>query len=275
MKVLLDNCVLSDAEFAEHATKEKENTWGDIRETVVEPGYRKRVFENETHQKEVDALVTVGRLIREGKVEAFTYNELEFESFRRPVTIKAFNALSGCQISRCLAPIERSKFRKTSDLSAYESKGGKEDKRYGDVSRFGQIPFLEWLVQLDALAVQKIVSRRAELGLTSFEVESLEQLDWFKFVCQRVASTENYPDAFHLWTAERNEIDVFLTMERRLSNIVKKNIKQSKTRTHDVKTLVLRPTQFLAFLGIDKLDKSPIEAGKFYPERDVRVGTQS
>ena len=273
MKVLLDNCILSDAELAERVTREKAIAWGDIRETVVESGYRKRVFNDESHQKEVDALVTVGRLIREGKVEAFTYNELEFESFRRSVTIKAFNALNGCQISRCSAPIERSKFRKTNDFSAYESKGGKQDKRYGDVSRFGQVPFFDWLVQLDVLAVQKLVSHRAELGLTDFEVESLEQLDWFKFVCQRSASTENYPDMFHLWTAERNEIEAFLTLERTLPNIVRQ-IKESKKRMHDIKTLVLSPAQLLALLGINKLDELPIEAGRFYPEREARGGTQ-
>ena len=271
VKVLLDNCILTGAELADRALKEKTIVWGDICETISEPGYKKKNYKDASYQKEVDALVTIGRLIREGTIEAFTYSELDFESFRRSSPLKEFNALNNCPVSRCAAPIERSKFRKTIDFSGYVSKGGKKDKQKDfEISEFSQVSFVKWLLQLHESVIRSIVSHHVELGLTDFEVKSFEQLKWFKFVCRRSGSSENYPDVFHLWAAERNGIDVFLTLEQRLPNIVNQ-IKQSNQRAHQVRTSVLRPVEFLTSIGIDKFDDPPIEAGKFYSFMDGTV----
>jgi hypothetical protein len=60
-------------------------------------------------------------------------------------------------------------------------------------------------------------------------------------------------------------------MEKQLPNIIG-NIKQNKKRMHDIKTLLLRPTELLAKLGVDEFDELPIEAGKFYTEQEARDG---
>lgn len=264
LKVLLDNSIVSAAEIAESATKQETLLWGDIQQTLEVVGYRKKVVDDTSLQEEIDAITTIGRLIREQVVAAYTYNELRFESFRRSTPIKAFNALSGCAISNCAAPIERSKFRQTVDFSEYVSKGGKKDKRRnGGMSDFNQISFLEWLVSLDEQAVRSILTHAKEINLTEFEVESLRQLDWFRFICSRFGSPENYPDAFHLWTAERNRIDVFLTLEKKLPNTVEQ-IVQSKNHKHQIRTSVLRPIAFLQSMGISDCDDPPIEADRFY-----------
>jgi hypothetical protein len=88
-------------------------------------------------------------------------------------------------------------------------------------------------------------------------------LDWFRFICSRFGSAENYLDAFHLWTAERNNVDVFLTLEKKLPKIVDQ-IARSENHRHQIRTSVLRPIAFLQSMGISERDDVPIEAGRFY-----------
>lgn len=262
--MLLDNSVISGAELAECVTIEKEHLWGNKTITIPLVGYRKKFSGDSSLQEEIDAIVTVGRLIREGVVAAYTYSELRIEAFRRSAKIKAFNSLAGCHISGCPAPIERSKLRQTVNLSESIAKGGKKDKKRNlNIGEFNQIPYFEWLLSLDDHAVKSILTHSGEIGLTEFEVESFKQIDWFKFICSRVGTPDNYPDAFHLWTAERNDIDVFLTLEKKLPNIVNQ-IRRSKNHKHRIKTSVLRPIDFLNSMGVSNRDEVPIKEGKFY-----------
>lgn len=264
MRVLLDNGIVSAAELAEFATEEVTVLWGNSQETKGVARYRKKVVNDAFQQEQIDAIVTIGRLIREGVVTAYTYSELRFELFRRSVPIRAFYALEDCHISSCPAPIERSKFRQTVNLCEYVAKGGKKDKKRNSVlGDFNQIPFLQWLLSLDERAVQLILTHGREIGLADFELESFTQLDWFKFICSRFGSDENYPDAFHLWTAERNSIDVLLTLETKLPRIVGQ-IKRSENHKHKIRTSILQPIEFLQSLNISELDDVPIKAGQFY-----------
>lgn len=264
VRVLLDNGIVSAAELAELATEKKTVLWGDIQDTTEVVGYRKKVVDDPSQQEQIDAIVTIGRLIREGVMAAYTYSELRFELFRRSTPIRAFYALDGCHISSCPAPIERSKYRQTVNLGEYIAKGGKKDrKRNNDVGDFNQIPFLQWLLSLDERAVQSMLTHGREIGLTDFELESFRQLDWFRFICSRFGSAENYPDAFHLWTAERNNLDVLLTLEIKLPRIVEQ-IVRSQDHKHPVRTSVLRPTELLQSMDITELDDVPIKAGRFY-----------
>ncbi len=226
--------------------------------------FRKKIHDDPEHQKQIDALFTVGRLIRECKVNGFTYNELHFESIRGPGQEPEFNAFSECTIERCTAPIERSKFFKTVSLSEYVSKGGKKDRKKGiPQTSFSQIAFIEWLLKLGSSDLDSAVKWAEEIGLTDFELESLNRIDWLRFVCERFASRENYPDAFHLWAAERNGIDVFLTLEKKLPNKVQQ-IKSEKNANFRIGTEVLRPLEFLKNLGVSELDPVPVKPGRFY-----------
>lgn len=264
VSVLLDNGIVSAAELVEFATKEVETLWGNIQSKTEIVGYRKKVAKDASQQKQIDAIVTVGRLIREGVVIAHTYSELEVELSRRSAPISAFHALEDCHISTCPAPIERSRFRQTVNLDEYLTKGGKKDKkRNNDLGDFNQIPFMQWLLSLDRSAVQSILNHGQIIGLTEFELESFRRLDWFKFICSRFGFPENYPDAFHLWTAERNGIDVLLTLDTKLPKLVRQ-ISQSHNHIHKVKTSALMPIEFLQSLNISALDDVPIKEGKFY-----------
>lgn len=264
ISVLLDNGIVSGAEIAEYVAIKKDDLWGGNKIQVEVHGYRKKVDPDNSQQKEIDAIVTIGRLIREDVIAAYNYSELQLEAIRRSPTVKAFNSLDGCHISRCPAPIERSRFRQTVNFIESISKGGKKDKKKGaNVGHFNQTPFFEWLYRLDDCAVQDVLMHRKEIGLTDFEVESFHQIDWFKFICKRFGSPKDYPDAFHLWTAERNNIDVFLTLEKKLPSKVGQILREAHCK-HQIRTAVLRPTALLQSMGISDLDEVPIKAGNFY-----------
>ena len=265
VKVLLDNGIISNAEFIEPAIKTQELLWGSHKILDHIPGFRRKPpHENEEYQRQINAIFTIGRLIREGRISAYTSNEIRFESYRRRCTIKEFNALKHCNIFNCPTPIERSKFRKTISFSEHVSKGGKKDIAKGvDLGSANQIPFMEWLRDLDEPTIHRILEYREILDLTEFEVESLRKIEWYKFICSRFRSSENLPDAFHLWTAERNHMDVFLTLEKTLPNLVKQ-IKEDKNNRLTITTEVLRPIEFLCWMGVKEPDEVPIKHDKFY-----------
>lgn len=265
VKVLLDNGIISHAEFAEPAKKTNEVLWGSHK--ILNPilGFkRKPPHENDEYQRQINAIFTIGRLIREGRISAYTSNEIRFESFRRSCIIKAFYALKDCNISKCPTPIERSKCRKTISFSEHVSKGGKKDRAKGvNLGSANQIPFMKWLRDIEESAVLRILEHREKLDLTEFEVESLRMIEWYKFICSRFRSLENLPDAFHLWTAERNHMNVFLTLEKKLPNLVKQ-IKEEKNNRLTITTEVLQPIEFLCWMGVQEPDEVPIEYDKFY-----------
>lgn len=268
-KVLLDASILSCAELAEPAEIERTLLWGGNHHSVKMAGYRKRVFDDPSLQAEVDAIVTIGRLIREGRITAFSYIELELESFRRSIPLEEFYALNDCKITSCPAPIERSKFRQTSDFYKYVAKGGKKDRKSGlESNDFSQISFLTWLLQLTDSQIEHFLAYANHIELTEFEIESFRRIEWFRFVCSRVGSPENYPDVFHLWAAERNEIDVFLTLEKRLPNIMNQ-IMSGRQRKQEIKVSVLRPIELLEKIGVSVPDQPPIEAGRLYTFMDA------
>src|SRR5690242_18399689 len=114
MEILLDNGIYIHSESAEDAVKPTTVQWGDTTITRPIPGFvRKKPDEDIENQNEKNALFTVGRLIREGRIQAYSYNEIGFERMRGRAPIQHFNALQNCQIHRCSTPVERSRFRQT------------------------------------------------------------------------------------------------------------------------------------------------------------------
>ena len=165
VKVLLDNGIISHAEFIEPAIKMQELQWSSHK--ILEPihGFRRKPpHENDEYQRQINAIFTIGRLIREGRISAYISNEIQFESYRHRCTIKAFNALKDCNISKCPTPIERSKCCKTIYFSEYVSKGGKKDIAKGvNLGSANQIPFMEWLRDLDEPTIHRILGKGSHL----------------------------------------------------------------------------------------------------------------
>ena len=263
IKLLLDAGTLIHSEFAQPVQKEKYLKWGNKEHVVSITGFERKAPEKDgDQQNQKNALFTIGRLIREGVIDAYSYSEVDVEvRQRRP---QDFNAFSGCAIRSCSPALERSKFRKTIDLKDWFSKGGKKDLDAGvKLGGANQIAFFSWLNELNAAHIQLLLDHAAQIGLSEFEKGNLRKLDYFQFLCRRAQSHENYPDMFHLWTAIQNECDAFLTLEKKLPNIVR-SIAREKNRSVEIKTEVLRPLDLLQKLNIMVPDEVPMESGRFY-----------
>jgi hypothetical protein len=266
-RIMLDASIVIHSEIAETTKREAHGRWGSPNYSGKIHGLmRKKNFqENEKQreqQRQVEALFTVGRLIREGRVEAYTYIELQFELARGANERSRFNALTGCKIDRCPPAVERSKLLSTFNSSDFFAKGGNKDKRntHSNQDR-GQIEGIGMIRSLLEDQIEPLI--RFVPNLTHFEIENLRNIHWFKFICDRFGGPEHYPDAFHLWTAERNSLDVFLTLDTTLQNKVS-NIKRERNSPIEIKIVILRPLDLLSSLGIDRIDPVPMEQGQFY-----------
>ena len=87
--------------------------------------------EDTENQNQKNALFTVGRLIRERRIEAYDYVEISFERMRGRPPIQQFNALQNCKIHRCAPAVERSRFTQTINFRETIAKGGKKDRKAG------------------------------------------------------------------------------------------------------------------------------------------------
>jgi hypothetical protein len=274
---MLDHGIFSHAELSEWCVLEKRERWGEQDTVLKITGIRRRKPQrNIEYEQNICALFTIGRLIREGRIEAYDYSEIQCERMRDWIGWRICNALQGCHVNYCPAALIRSKFRQTINFNESISKGGKKDrKKNPGLGNFTQIAFFEWLCSLSSQQVESLLdanSRIAQLApqraLTDFEVESVKNIEWFQFLCFRSGSTDNYPDIFHLWTAERNGLDVFLTLDAKLTRLIA-NVRNEKKKTIDISTRVLQPVELLNELGITTPDPVPLEHDRFYYLHEV------
>ncbi len=268
-KILFDSSTRVHSDLLEGATIDHEVMWGDRKQQCPVVGYvRKKSGTTEDQQFEIDALFTIGRLIREGKILAYSTHEIQIELFRGRMRTPDLNAFEGCSFSDCLTPLHRSKFRQTMNSEESISKGGKKDRKKG-FSDFTQIGFMSWLLELEPSAYSFFAKHKDNLKLTDFELDSLRDLKWFQSLSSKLRSKENLPDAFHVWTARRNNMNVFLTLDKKLSNSIE-TIRSEKNLAIESPPPTIRPRAFLKSLGIEKLDEIPVESGKFYYLQDIQ-----
>jgi len=145
MKILLDNGVFSHAEFMRPDVQDRRIFWGDTVTVLQVHGLRRKEPQsNYEHQSQIDALFTVGRLIREARIEAYDYGEIAVENYRSTAEFRACNALRACNLNHCPPPLMRSKFASTVNFRESFSKGGRKDQRAGGASEFSQIGFFKF-----------------------------------------------------------------------------------------------------------------------------------
>lgn len=83
MRVMLDNSIPGHSQLCEWETGPQGPLFGPCQDYKVCGIVRKKPDSNPRFQTEIDSLFTVGRLIREGTVEAFTYSELGCERMQQ------------------------------------------------------------------------------------------------------------------------------------------------------------------------------------------------
>jgi len=228
---------------AEPVAEQKENKLGDTVQTISIPGFaRKLPFENKK-QKEVECLPTISRLIKEKRLIPYNYTELKFED------------MLGAQ---GLRNIKGDLFR---DIDFKRAKSAVDRSYWGGmtlsqcVDREAVIKFCELLLSLDPEKIinfEKISSLQPE-----FQQANLKKLNRFKNICNGL-SRKQLPDALHLWTAETNGLNYFLTNDTKFIKVM------TKTKRIDLPTPPITPSKLLNILGINKLDPMPIEDYNFH-----------
>lgn len=268
LSVLVDNGVVSASDFAEDATQPKTLAWGSESVTTVISGFQRVSLDADPEmQLQKDALFTIGRLSRERKIQLFTYWELMAEQWRRGKARDLVgNAFRGCAWKHCRPALERSAYFQGMDMKSFIAKGGRKDRKAGDLDpELSQIHFFKFLLALEPESVAVLLDHGPALVNDEFERESLKDLNWFKCAAGIAPSAENLPDFFHLWTARRNSMDVFLTLEKKLPAYANQLEKQRLLGALSV----FRPTNLAHKLGVAQLDPVPLEIGKFYSYADL------
>lgn len=245
---LIDNCVFDNGVLMEIAVTEKKIPWGNQEVSVPLTGMKRRPArskDEEWLQSQINSLPTLARIAMEGGIELCSYNEIGFESWNRKGGLfgnSAINVFQNVTFRKIPPAVERSKFRQTIDLKKY-------------LSRDEIISFCKFLLTPD---IKDIVDHPEIRGmLTDFEVENLRGISRFETLCDGLAESQ-YPDAFHLWTAETNKVDFFLTTDGKFIRVM------TETKRINLPCKPICPTDLLEELGVTDLDPTPFDRDQFY-----------
>jgi hypothetical protein len=149
-------------------------------------------------QAQSAAIPRIAQLARDSKVHLFTYTEIEHETLNGTLfpSSLATNSLAGVKIKHVPSAIERSKVQQI-PFDTYTLKRTR-------------IAFCRWLIRLRNY--ENETAKKA--GFSEFERKNFESLDRFREICSGL-NEKHYPDAFHLWTAEVNDLNYFLTADKK------------------------------------------------------------
>jgi hypothetical protein len=245
-KVLIDLSVRRRGVLTQETWVEKTLRWaGRDLVTRIAGWMPKPHAEGAWLQRQIRYLPTISRLSAQGMILLYTYSELEFEEWSgRPEMMGTFGDIFPRKTIRtCQAAVNRPRFRQSVDFQKY-------------LNRDQMIDFCRFLLKLEPPALQRATIFWNKLPAS--EQENLLKLGQFKTLCRSLAE-KHYPDAFHLWTAETNHLDYFLTMDRKFPRALSSN------RKLDCRCKAVSPEDLLNALGI--LDRDP------YPYTDLRPRT--
>jgi len=245
--ILFDNCINSLSDSLQGTIKSQEVVWGDNVQEVKIVGYERRPLpdaEQLWKRQQIVCLPTVGRIAKEGKIELYTYNELQHEAWKRPGSFPPNllgNLFAGISFKRVDAAVERSFFSQM-ELSEY-------------ILKKQVIEFCNWLLNSK---VEDLAGRQwAQERYPAFLLNNLRGVQRFRDLCNGLAEKQ-YPDAFHLWTAEVNEIEFFLTTDQKFIRVM------TETKRLHLPCRPLSPSDLLDILEIHERDSFKYETNQFY-----------
>ena len=178
--------------------------------------------------KKNEKLSKIAELVRQGQIQAFTTDELYIEDFRgqRFPSLRYTDIFEGCIFNTLPDPLERSKWGLDLDQTC---------------SKEHVIAYCEsfFLTPSPERAERFIAGMRENptFSLSPFEEKCLRRLHVFRAICRGIDRT-HYPDALHLWTAEENSVDVFLTHDNTFQNVI-------AHQKIELKCKVMLPSEFL------------------------------
>jgi hypothetical protein len=246
LRLLLDTNVLRHTATMVSVYKKHTMRLGSIEQTYNVLGMQRNtdhISRGNWLKNQVEVLPTIMKLARESNFLLYTYSELEIETFKGSFDLRGGKGdlLKDVKIDDILSAVERSKFQQM-DLIEYSKKET-------------LIKFCKFLLEVDFKEFEK--RPRFLSKFTDFERQNLKSLNRFSKLCSSLDET-HYPDAFHLWTAEVNGLDFFLTADRKFINVMNKT-----SRAH-LKTKPIAPVDFLDHLGIKDREPMPVQDYDFH-----------
>lgn len=245
LRVLLDTTVLRHTATMVSVLKEHTLRVGSTETTYNVLGMQRNtdhISRGGWLKNQVEALPTIMKIARQGNILIFSYIELDFETMRGSFDLRGGKGdiLKDVKIEDIPSAVDRSKFQQTADFFEKEN----------------LIKFCKFLLEVDVKEFEKrrdwFLSR-----FTEFERQNLVSLSRFKDLCSALDET-HYPDAFHLWTAEVNGLDFFLTADRKFINVM------NTTSRTQLKAKPIAPADLLDYLGIKEREPMPIPDYDFH-----------
>lgn len=212
MKVLFDNSVLQDAVRAHHGFEYRKREGFGFANRLIRPVTRTRPLRRDWRQKEIDSLPVIAELIHRGIVSPFTTHELKAEAYSvvEFPPVRRDDVFAGVEFAYLKSPLDRSKW-------------GLSSAQYLD--RESVIKYCEYFFlspSKDRLETFIDGMRHnPTYSLTKFEERCLRHVSTFRNICRNI-DRAHYPDALHLWTAEENGIDVFLSVDKKFRNVMER-----------------------------------------------------
>lgn len=246
-KVFLDNCIVSISDTVQMVKKSTTVNWGGKDHTVPVSGFVRKplpIVSEVWKREQVECMPTIGRLARQKIITLLTYTETMSEGYKRRGSFSSTiigNVFNGVEFEYVNAAVERSYFFQ-SPLEEY-------------IDNKSMIDYCRFLLDINPdILIEKITRSRS---FPDFLLENLRNVKKFRELCKGL-SEKQYPDAFHLWTAEANGADYFLTIDRKFTRLMTTNNKA------ELPCSPLSPSQLLDQLGIHERDPFEYAEGVFY-----------
>ncbi|MCQ2046826.1 Uncharacterised protein [Stutzerimonas stutzeri] len=216
---------------------------GEKRQGVI--GYvRKTPPPEPSPRKQFDCLPTISHLASIGSIKLGSYDELRFEELNRPRSFP-YNLIGNLFHLKSLqfvkSAIDRSFFYAI-PLQDY-------------ATTTALIEFCDWLTTPGL--EKEILASEIIQDFPESMLENIKNLERYRFLSKSLSS-EQKVDAFHYWTAETNNFDYFLTMDRKFRNAMTDS---KKVVSH---CRIVLPSELLEKLGISELIDFEFEEGVFY-----------
>lgn len=247
ISVFIDNCIVSLSETMEGAYKEHDFTWGDSVQRIKVIGYKRKKMPSSDQawkRDQIECLPTIGRMARENRLSLYTYHELRHEAWRRPGSFSSNNIgniFDNVKFIDVDAAVERSYFFQMG-ISEY-------------ISKEQVIEFCKWLLTPN---IEELANKLPKLKkYPEFLLGNLRGVQRFRDLCGGI-SEKQYPDAFHLWTAEVNGAELFLTTDRKFIRAI------TQTKNLKLPCEPLSPSELLEKLGVKERDSFNYSEGQFY-----------
>jgi len=241
VSVLVDNCIDSYSDTMTSVSKEFKVDIGGVQQAFRVLGFGRWTSprpEHEWMRAEFECLPTVARVAHEERVQFCTYSELENEAMKRPQGFPATlvgDLFRGIKFRRIDAAIERSCFFQM-EMSKF-------------LSPEQMIKFCTWLLECDSRS-PRLDALESSGHVPPFYIGNLRKVERYRSLCSGL-SERQYADAFHLWTAEVNGLDYFLTMDRKFIRAMTESSRLS------LPCKPIPPSVLLDVLGVRDRDPFP------------------